>query len=83
MRMIKGKSWNSLPSQSRRTRIRYQPHGIWAPQSSEEADVTKFFMWYESLLSPTGTNPAADGDIALFPYYCCEVIKQTMMMMNG
>jgi hypothetical protein len=34
------------------------------------ADVTKFVEAYESLFSRTRTDPAAEDDIATFPYYC-------------
>jgi hypothetical protein len=47
------------------------------------ADVTKFIEAYKSLCSRTGTDPAAEDVIATFPYYCSEMILETIEMMNG
>jgi hypothetical protein len=46
------------------------------------ADVTKFIKAYESLLSPTGTDPSKDDVISTFPYYCSETIQENIKMMK-
>jgi len=48
-----------------------------------EADVTKFIEAYNRLSFRTGTDPAAEDVIAMFPYYCSETIQETIMMING
>jgi len=46
-------------------------------------DVTKLIEAYESLLSPTGTDLAAEDVTAPSPYYCSETIQEMIKMMNG
>jgi len=47
------------------------------------ADVTEFIDVYESLSSRTGTDLAAEDVIARFPYYCLEMIQETIKMRSG
>ena len=58
------------------------PSTMGAPVFGGE-DITKFIEAYESLSSCTGTDPAAEYDLATFPYYCSEAIQETIKMMNG
>jgi hypothetical protein len=46
------------------------------------ADITKFIKPYESLASYTGTDPAADNMLAMYPEYYSEMIQQMIKIMN-
>jgi len=48
-----------------------------------EADVTKFVKVYKCLSSRRRTDPVAEDVIATFPYYCLELIQETIKIMNG
>jgi hypothetical protein len=46
-------------------------------------NVTKFIEAYENLSSRTGTDPAAEAVMAMFLYYCSEMIEAYNKMING
>jgi len=46
------------------------------------ADVSKFIEVYERLSSCTGTDLVAEDVISTFPYYCLEMLRDTITMID-
>jgi len=46
------------------------------------ADVTKLILLYDRISFRTGTDLVPEDMIVTYPYYCSEIIQETIKMMN-